>query len=338
MKGRFLNFWFILLLFACGRTEKPESVNVAISPTLESKPEQIVIFILPGRGLKPIYNILEGAKSNNQLLKLRTSGMLETNTFLGEKPDDRAYLTSIFIGKTTFRGSMGLNKDSLPEPNLFQAAQEAGFYTAFLTPGLIADTLTGSIFGHHKEFSKEAIAWDLSSGIMDYFFGYGRIPFERRKDKKNVFKALSQKGYQIAMDSSSISQLKRGKSAIVTQYSSGENQKKFFKYVIGQFMRRNFSKQKVFMVVYFPPYLQYEEGFEMEVLAEFLERSEHNDKTLTICLSYPRIFDADGKENLRSSIGGVSSLLTYGPKKEEVMGLHSSTDFGNYIRKVLQDQ
>ncbi len=335
MKRSFL--MVVLIALACGRTEKPEAVRVSNAPSLDTWPDQIALFIMPGRGLKPIYNILEGAKSNNQLLKLRTSGMLETNTFLGERPDDAAFLTSIFIGRTTYRGSMGMNKDSLPEKNLFEVAKEAGYFTAFLTPGLLADTLPCAMVGHHRYFNKDECALEFQKGAIDFFYGHGRPAFDRRKDRKNLFSALNLNGYQIALDSASGAGVKRGKAAIVKGYSTGEKNKEEFKQALGNFIRRNFSDQKVFMVVYFPPNLNYEERFEIETLAEFLSKTEFSN-TLSICLSYPTIYDTKGDPNLRSSIGGVSSLLTFGPKRDVVMGLHSSTDFGNYIQKIMKGE
>lgn len=333
-----LSFLLICLpFFSCERSKKPIPVKISngANPDLELK--YIALFILPGEGLKPIYNILEGAKSNNQLLKLRTSGILETNTFMGEKPDDAAFLSSIFLGKTTYRGSLGMNKDSLPEKNLFEIAKENQYFTAFLTPGLLADSLPTAMVGHHKEFDREESAWDYSRGFIDFIYGYGRIPFERRRDKKNVYRLLDQKGFQLALDSASVTNLKKGKAISVLNYSSGENEKDDFQLMLNRFVRRNFKGQKVFMVLYFPAKLDYEEGFTMESLASFLQATEFNPETLIICLSLPQIFNTPEDPNLRSSIGGVSSLMAYGPYKETVMGLHSSSDFGNYLRKILEE-
>jgi hypothetical protein len=326
-----------LPFLACERSKKPKPVLIGSSIEQDIELKYIALFILPGKGLKPIYNILEGAKSNNQLLKLRTSGILETNTFMGEKPDDAAFLSSIFLGKTTYRGSLGMNKDSLPDKNLFETAKENQYFTAFLTPGLLADSLPSAMVGHHRDFNKEESAWDYSSGFIDFIFGYGRIPFERRMDQKNIYSLLDKKGYQLALDSTSVMNLKKGKAISVLNYSSGENEKDDFQLMLNRFVRRNFKGQKVFMVLYFPKKLDYKEGFTMEALASFLEATEFNPETLIICLSLPQIFNSRGDPNLRSSIGGVSSLMAYGPYKETVMGLHSSSDFGNFLRKILEE-
>ncbi len=335
---KFLLSIVVFMTFSCGRNEKPDPIIRDETPESEESIDHITLFLLPGQGLQPIYQILESAKSNNHLLKLRTSGILESNTFFGDNPDEAAFLTSIFIGKTTFRGSLGLDRDSLPSKNLFELAHERGFFTSILTPGYASNPLISSLIGHQLKPSAEATAWEYTSEHVDFVYGFGRKDFERRRDRKNVFNALNLKGFQIYLDSASSSNFKRGKTISVQGWGSGENRRKEFNYILSRLVKRNFKDQKTFTVVFFPPNLDYPPSFEMDCLAAFLEATEHDQGNLTITLSYPSVFDPNLGSNRRSSIGGVSSLLAHGPGSQKVMGLHSSSDFGKIIARMLEEK
>jgi alkaline phosphatase len=191
---------FILLsltsLLAC------KSANTGTnSPVGEYKKAKNIIFLI-GDGMG-ITQISAGMFRNNNQLEL------EKITVVGiHKPyssdnlitDSAAGATAFSIGKKTFNGAIGVDKDTNSIVTILEEAESKGLATGMVATSTITHATPGSFIGHvpSRNMQEEIAAQFLLTDI-DFFVGGGMDFFNKRKtDERNLIEELQAKGYYMS--------------------------------------------------------------------------------------------------------------------------------------------
>lgn len=164
------------------------------------KAKNVILLIGDGMG---ITQISAGMFRNNNRLEL------EKATVVGiQKPyssdnlitDSAAGATAFSIGKKTYNGAIGVDKDTNSVTTILEEAEAKGLATGMVATSTITHATPGSFIGHVSSRNmQEEIAAQFLLTDIDFFIGGGMDFFNKRKlDQRNIVEELTAKGYYIS--------------------------------------------------------------------------------------------------------------------------------------------
>jgi alkaline phosphatase len=113
--------------------------------------------------------------------------------------DSAAGATAFASGVKTFNGAVGVDAKKEPVKTILEEAEERGMMTGLVVTSSIVHA-TPACFIAHVESRKdyEEIAVQFLNTEIDFFIGGGKAYFDRRKDERNLYSELREKGYLIS--------------------------------------------------------------------------------------------------------------------------------------------
>ncbi len=187
----------------CTSTNKGQDIPLVTSKSgVGKRPKNIILMIGDGMGLT---QITAGYYMNNGKLNLiqfpyvglHINNPAEDSTII---TDSASGATAFSIGKKTYNGAIGVDKDSLPHETILETAEKNGLATGLVATCNIQHATPASFIAHEKSRADyEPIAEDFLKTDIDLFIGGGKQFFDNRKtDNRNLLKELEAKGYQVS--------------------------------------------------------------------------------------------------------------------------------------------
>ncbi len=201
----------------CGTVEvmpAPQKIELKEPNTFTGTPKNIIFMIGDGMGVTQITSGLTRQKDFLQLARCRHIGFSKTQSSSNYITDSAAGATAFSIGKKTFNGSIGMDKDTVAQKTILEIAEDNGLATGLVATSSITHATPASFIAHQPSRNMhEEIALDFLKTDIEVFIGGGKAHFEARTDKKNLSEELKNKGYQMAYTLDEIKSLPEGKIA-----------------------------------------------------------------------------------------------------------------------------
>jgi alkaline phosphatase len=196
--------------------EKPYPVEKIVPPT-GNKVKNVILMIGDGMSLMHVYSAWAANHGKLYLENCETTGLSKTYCANRLITDSGAGGTAMAIGKKTNYHSVGVDADGNPQPSLITLAKKKGLSAGVAVTCRLWDATPADFCCHNVDRDQEdEIIADYVNCDADYVVGGGAKKFENRKDGRNIFKELEQKGYQVARSWEECQKLKSGKIFAVT--------------------------------------------------------------------------------------------------------------------------
>jgi alkaline phosphatase len=203
MKKFFYAFFIILWCIGCGPSvQKPIVGAKGVTEPIIKHPKNIILMIGDGMGLTQITAGYYMNKGTLNLTKFPYVGLhinypAEDSTII---TDSAAGATAFSIGKKTYNGAIGVDKDSIPSVTILEMAEKNGLSTGLVATCNIQHATPASFIAHVKSRADyEPISLDFLKTDVDFIVGGGKKYFDNRKmDDRNLLKEFENKGYQVS--------------------------------------------------------------------------------------------------------------------------------------------
>lgn len=196
--------------------ENPYPVEKIIPPT-GTKVKNVILMIGDGMSLMHVYSAWTANRGKLYLENCEATGLSKTYCANKLITDSGAGGTAMAIGQKTNYHSVGVDVNGNPQPSLIKLAKQKGLSAGVAVTCRLWDATPADFCCHNVDRDNEdEIIADYVNCEADYVVGGGAKKFENRKDGRNIFKELEQKGYQVARSWEECKNLKSGKIFAVT--------------------------------------------------------------------------------------------------------------------------
>lgn len=196
--------------------ENPYPVEKIVPPT-GTKVKNVILMIGDGMSLMHVYSAWTANRGKLYLENCEVTGLSKTYCANKLVTDSGAGGTAMAIGQKTNYHSVGVDVNGNPQPSLIKLAKQKGMSAGVAVTCRLWDATPADFCCHNTDRDNEdEIIADYVNCGADYVVGGGAKKFENRKDGRNIFKELEQKGYQVARSWEECKNLKSGKIFAVT--------------------------------------------------------------------------------------------------------------------------
>lgn len=196
--------------------ENPYPVEKIVPPT-GTKVKNVILMIGDGMSLMHVYSAWTANRGKLYLENCEITGLSKTYCANKLVTDSGAGGTAMAIGQKTNYHSVGVDVNGNPQPSLIKLAKQKGMSAGVAVTCRLWDATPADFCCHNTDRDNEdEIIADYVNCEADYVVGGGAKKFENRKDGRNIFKELEQKGYQVARSWEECKNLKSGKIFAVT--------------------------------------------------------------------------------------------------------------------------
>jgi len=222
MKNLLLVSFYSILSFSIAFGQAKSTVNstpkgkvakeVGIKPA-SKKPKNIIFLIGDGMGLAQISANITARKDATNFERMKFIGFSKTASFYDYITDSAAGATAFSIGKKTYNGAIGVDKDSIPQETILETAEKQGLATGLVATSTITHATPASFIAHVKSRKAEDdIANYFLDTDIDVFIGGGRKHFTiERADGKDLLATLRKNNYQVVGTMNDMKKVKSGK-------------------------------------------------------------------------------------------------------------------------------
>ena len=176
--------------------EQPYEVTRIVSPQ-GKKIKNVVLMIGDGMSLMHVYSAWTANRGKLFLDNCQTVGLSKTYCANKLITDSGAGGTAIATGQKTNYHYVGVDPEGRPLQSLVDLASAKGKSTGLAVTCRLWDATPADFCCHNKDRDAEE---DVVTGYVDckadYVFGGGAQFFENRKDGRNLFEELREKGFQ----------------------------------------------------------------------------------------------------------------------------------------------
>ena len=196
--------------------ENPYPVEKIVPPT-GTKVKNVILMIGDGMSLMHVYSAWTANRGKLYLENCEVTGLSKTYCANKLVTDSGAGGTAMAIGQKTNYHSVGVDVNGNPQPSLIKLAKQKGMSAGVAVTCRLWDATPADFCCNNTDRDNEdEIIADYVNCEADYVVGGGAKKFENRKDGRNIFKELEQKGYQVARSWEECKNLKSGKIFAVT--------------------------------------------------------------------------------------------------------------------------
>ncbi|MGB0525901.1 MAG: alkaline phosphatase, partial [Flammeovirgaceae bacterium] len=180
-----------------GKGQHTQSEGIEYTTT-SSKPKNIIFLIGDGMGLNQISAGLTANKGELNLELFKHIGLSKTYSSSSYITDSAAGATAFSIGKKTYNGAIGVDKDTIPTKTILEMAEENGLSTGLIATSSITHATPASFIAHQPSRKMEyEIAKDFLNTDIDVFIGGGKTFFADREDDRDLIGELKDKQYDV---------------------------------------------------------------------------------------------------------------------------------------------
>jgi alkaline phosphatase len=164
-------------------------------------PRKVIFLIGDGMGLTQISGSMAFCEGRNAFERFKVIGLSKTSSADNYVTESAAGATAFAIGEKTYNSAIGVDKDTVPLPSLFELAHRNGFSTGVAVTSSVVHATPASFFAHVPNRRRyEEIAGQFLNGHCDVAIGGGTKFFTSRKDGRNLLKELQARGYTTVVD------------------------------------------------------------------------------------------------------------------------------------------
>ena len=169
------------------------------------KPKNIIFMVGDGMGLTQIYAGMVANGMHLHLEKCKHIGLSKTYSADNLITDSAAGATAFSIGKKTYNGAIGVDRDSIAHETILERAAKEGLATGMVVTCPITHATPASFIAHQPSRSlDESIAADMLKTPVNVLIGGGQKFFDQRKDARNLSEEFKAKGYTVTSNMDSI--------------------------------------------------------------------------------------------------------------------------------------
>lgn len=204
MIKRLLSVLLLLSVWAC--TSRQPAIVATPTPTpaptkvvLDKHPKNVILMIGDGMGLT---QITAGMYRNGNRLNLEefpVVGLHKPYSSSSLITDSAAGATAFASGIKTYNGAIGVAPDTSSVRTILEEAEAHGLATGLLATSTIVHATPAAFIAHVSSRNKmEDIADYFLKTDIDLFIGGGKKYFTERKDGRDLYRELTEKGYYVS--------------------------------------------------------------------------------------------------------------------------------------------
>lgn len=173
---------------------------VLAAGTKAQTPKNIILLIGDGMGLSQITAGMYAQNNHISLEKCTTTGLIKTHSSSHRITDSAAGATAFSCGCKTYNGAIGVTRKHEPCLTILEQAKAEGLAVGLVTSSSITHATPASFVAHVQSRAEmEEIALFFMETEVDFLVGGGLKYFNnRKKDTRNLYTELKQKGYQLS--------------------------------------------------------------------------------------------------------------------------------------------
>lgn len=177
---------FKILIFLC----------ISTQVFAQKKPKNVIFLIGDGMGLSQISTLVYFKDSASNFESFKHIGFIKTSSSSHKVTDSAAGATAFTTGQKSYNGAIGVSKDTLSLPTIFEQLEAKKYKTGLVSLCTITHATPASFYAHvkHRDMYEE-IALELANSEVDFFAGAGYKYFTERKDGQNLFPEMESRGF-----------------------------------------------------------------------------------------------------------------------------------------------
>lgn len=181
-----------------------------------AKPKNVILLIGDGMGLAQLYTGYTANQGNLNVFQMKDIGLSVTASADNYITDSAAGATAMATGHKTRNRYISADTLGAPLPIITQSMKQKDFHTAIISAGDITDATPACFYAHQSERSlSEPIALDFMATTNDILIGGGTAAFTHRKDGKNLFRQLEQKGYTVSSQFAALDTIRNSRFVVL---------------------------------------------------------------------------------------------------------------------------
>lgn len=198
-----------LVSYKCENTYAPV-VNAPLPVTLGQKPKNIILMIGDGMGLTQASCAWVANRGQLNLTACPFTGLSRTYCTNYLITDSGAGGTALATGQKTAKAHIGTDPEGNDLTSLICYAQQAGKSTGISVVCRLCDATPADFCCHNEDRDNyDDIIADYLDCNVDYIAGGGMYFFTHRKDKRNIFTEMGEKGYNLATTADDLKKLQQ---------------------------------------------------------------------------------------------------------------------------------
>lgn len=172
---------FLILLFS------------AKSHYAQESPTNIILMIGDGTGLSQITAGMYANGNKTNLEAFPVIGLSKTHSSNALVTDSAASGTAMACGVKTMNGVIGISMRNEYKSSILELSKEKAYKTGLIATSSIVHATPASFYANVVSRKKyEDIAFQLSESVVDYFIAGGKKHFNRRSDRRNLLKEMTE--------------------------------------------------------------------------------------------------------------------------------------------------
>lgn len=181
--------------------------------TLGKKPKNVILVIGDGMSLMHIYTAWVANRGHLYLDNVQAVGLSKTYCANKLITDSGAGGTAMASGVKTNYHAIGVDPDGKPLTTILDLAKLKGKGTGVAVTCRLWDATPASFCCHNsdRDASEELIMLDYLDADVDYVFGGGAKRMQGRRDGRNLFSELQERGYQTPRSWETLESISSGK-------------------------------------------------------------------------------------------------------------------------------
>ncbi len=164
----------------------------------ESQAKNVILLIGDGMGLTQMSSIYFRDVDKVHFDEMTHIGLIKTWSSNAKITDSASSATAYAAGVKTYNGAIGVNADTVSVPSIIEQISPNGIATGLLATSSITHATPAAFYAH--AFSRNmhyGIAEQLVTSDVDFFAGGGLQYFADRRDGKNLFGKLEERGFEV---------------------------------------------------------------------------------------------------------------------------------------------
>ena len=158
----------------------------------QTTPTNIILMIGDGTGLAQITAGMYANNNQTNLEEFLNIGLQKTHSTNSLVTDSAASGTAMACGIKTLNGVIGITAKNIKKPSILELCEERNYRSGLIATSSIVHATPASFYA--KVISRrqyQDIALQLSESKVDYFIGGGKKHFNRRNDKRDLLREMS---------------------------------------------------------------------------------------------------------------------------------------------------
>ncbi|MFT7072600.1 MAG: alkaline phosphatase [Patiriisocius sp.] len=189
-------FTSLLLLVSCASV-KEKTTQTSLDSN-KTKPKNIILLIGDGMGLSQISASYYYNDSTPSFDRFETIGLIKTSSASELITDSASSATAYATGISTYNGAVGVNVDTIAVKTIIEHLIPRNISTGIISTSSVVHATPASFYAHVKSRRLyDDIASFLPDSNLDFIAGGGSQFFDNRKDMRDIFKELKNKGYEV---------------------------------------------------------------------------------------------------------------------------------------------